>query len=105
MEAGEFFDQKTPMRLRLIGWTIIVASLLRSLITYMFGIYTTSLITAIPSVVKTTVADPLGKPVAVYTGPFIDIPSSSLLIGAVILALAFAFQKGLELKQEQSLVV
>ena len=105
MESNDFFDQQTPDRLRLISWTIMGTSVLKSVLTYLYGLYTASMINAIPTVLKASVVNSNGKPVALSTGPFIDIPYEQLFIGAVILALAIAFQNGLDLKQEQSLTV
>lgn len=105
MESGDFFDEKTPIRLRMIGWTIIIMSLLRSLLTYLYGLYTASLINNFPTIVAKTGADSFTKPVQVITGPLIDIPFEQLFIGITIIALAMAFQKGLNLKQEQALTV
>jgi hypothetical protein len=105
MESNNFFDPMTPVRLRLIGWTMIAASLMKSLFTYLYGLYATSIVAAVPSTMKATVLNPVGKPESIVLGPLVHISFDQLLIGTVILALAIAFQKGLDLKQEQSLTV
>ncbi|MGE5313536.1 MAG: DUF2975 domain-containing protein [Acidobacteriota bacterium] len=105
MQANDFFDQHTPARLRIIGWTIILSSILKSVGTYVYGRYTASLINSSAALQETTGLYSHGKPLPLSTLPFIDIPNEKLFIGIAILALAIAFQKGLDLKQEQALTV
>jgi hypothetical protein len=105
MESNDFFDQHTPLRLRMIGWTIIITSIAKSLLTYVYGLYTSSLISAIPSNLKSTVTNPQGKSVTLLTGPLIDISYDQIFIAVIIFTLAIAFQKGLDIKQELSLTV
>jgi Protein of unknown function (DUF2975) len=105
MQMNDFFDQQTPARLRIIGWTIIISTVLKSVATYFYGRYTSSLINYSVSIQETSGANSIGKPLVLYTLPVIDIPSEKIFIGIAILALAIAFQRGLDLKQEQSLTV
>jgi len=105
MQMNDFFDNQTPARLRIIGWTIIASSVLKSVATYFYGRYTSSLINYSTALQETSGANSLGKPLALSTLPVIDIPNEKIFIGIAILALAIAFQKGLDLKQEQALTV
>jgi hypothetical protein len=106
MDSNEFFDQKTPARLRMLGWVIIVTSLVRSIVTYLYGLYTSSLLNSLPESMRAVMPDLMGRPmVASYIEPIIDLSPRTLFFGLVMFALAIAFQKGLDLKQEQSLTV
>lgn len=105
MDSNEFFDQKTPARLRMLGWVIIVTSLARSLVTYCYGLYASSLVNNIPEAARAVIPDPVGRPVTPFIEPVVDIAPFTLFFGLVMFALAIAFQKGLDLKHEQSLTV
>jgi len=105
MESNEYFDQKTPARLRMLGWIIIVTSLVRTVMTYLYGLYTSSLVNNLPERARAILPDPVGRLVTTFIDPIIDLAPFTLFFGLVMFALAIAFQKGLDLKQEQSLTV
>lgn len=81
------------------------ASLLQTLVTFLYGLYCSSQLHALPESVRGTVQDALGRPLAVTMAPVIDFAPFTLFLGIVMFALAIAFQKRLDLKQEQSLTV
>lgn len=105
MDSNEFFDPLTPGRLRMLGWTIIISSLLHTTVNYLYGYYTSSLLKSVPFVMKYRMLDSIGNPVSVESSPLLNLHPYTLFIGAVMFALAVAFQHGRDLKQEQSLTV
>lgn len=86
LRAGEPFDSKTPNRLRVIGWTVIAASLLRSVFCFVL----------LPN--TGGVADSGLRVNAAF-----DV--DSIFLGAVLLVLVEIFRRGYALKNESDFTV
>lgn len=90
MTEGSPFSMENSKRIRVIGWTIIAASVIKALLGFLLGLYFSTLI---------------NLPGLDLTANFRLQDFAGVFAGIIILALAEVFQHGARLQEESNLTV
>ena len=88
--SGDPFSMENSKRIRLIGWAVIVASVLKALLSFLIGLYFSTLI---------------NLPGLTLTANMRLEDLSGVFVGVIILILAEVFQHGARLQEESNLTV
>jgi len=88
--GGDPFSMENSKRIRLIGWAVIAASVLKALLSFLIGLYFSTLIN-LPGLTLTA-----NMRLEDFSGVF---------VGVIILILAEVFQHGARLQEESNLIV
>ena len=88
--GGDPFSMENSKRIRLIGWAVIVASVLKALLSFLIGLYFSTLI---------------NLPGLTLTANMRLEDLSGVFVGVIILILAEVFQHGARLQEESNLTV
>ncbi len=88
--SGDPFSTENSKRIRVIGWTVIAASVLKALLSFFLGIYFSTLV---------------NLPGLVLTANLRLTDFGGVFVGIIILILAEVFQHGARLQEESNLTV
>lgn len=88
--GGNPFSMENSKRIRIIGWTVIAASVLKALLSFFLGLYFSTLV---------------NLPGLVLTANLRLTDFGGVFVGIIILILAEVFQHGAQLQEENNLTV
>jgi Protein of unknown function (DUF2975) len=89
LRAGRPFVRENAARLRKLGWSVILVQLALTAIRFGEGLY---------------VAERFQRP-GLQLAPPVDLPTTGLFVGAVLLVAAEAFRRGAQLEEDQAFTV